>query len=83
MELKQSISQELRMKGRDYSRLGWYSFVTMCADYHKLMPNHVHCILRISTGGGAALGEVLNMFKGCVTRLWSKQAGFRHGEKEL
>jgi hypothetical protein len=34
MELKKSMSQKLRMDGRDYSRPGWY-FVTLGADYHK------------------------------------------------
>ena len=122
MEFKKSMSQKLRMDGRDYSRPGWY-FVTLGADYHKmlfgsvrgvemvpnalgelvnrcwaeipkhyghielgdfqLMPNHFHGIVRISRSGGAGLGEVLNMFKGSVTRLWRKQgAGSRHGEKE-
>ena len=30
----------------------------------QLMPNHFHGILHIRRAGGAALGEVLNMFKG-------------------
>jgi len=122
MEYKKSMSQKLRMDGRDYSRPGWY-FVTMCADYHKmlfgriegvtmrpnmlgalvercwaeipahyghiklgawqLMPNHFHGIVRICAGGGAGLGEVMNMFKGSVTREWRKQCAVpRHGEKE-
>lgn len=34
MALKKSMSQKLRMDGRDYSRPGWY-FVTLGADYHK------------------------------------------------
>ena len=34
MELKKSMSQKLRMDGRDYSRPGWY-FVTLGADYHN------------------------------------------------
>ncbi len=121
MEYKKSMSQKLRMDGRDYSRPGWY-FVTMCADYHKmlfgriegvtmrpnvlgalvercwaeipahyghielgawqLMPNHFHGIVRICEEGGAGLGEVMNMFKGSVTREWRKLAVSRHGEKE-
>jgi REP element-mobilizing transposase RayT len=123
MEFKKSMSQKLRMDGRDYSRPGWY-FVTMCADYHKmlfgrmvgvemrpnalgslaeqcwadipahyahielgawqLMPNHFHGIVRICSAGGAGLGEVLNLFKGSVTRLVRKGglgAGARHGEQ--
>jgi len=34
MEFKKSMSQKLRMDGRDYSRPGW-CFVTLGADYHK------------------------------------------------
>jgi len=121
MELKKSMSQKLRMEGRDYSRPGWY-FVTLGADYHKilfgsvrvvemvpnalgelvnrcwaeipehyghvemgafqLMPNHFHGLVRIVRSGGAGLGEVLNMFKGSVTREWRKTEGSRHGGKE-
>ncbi len=33
LELKRSMSQKLRMDGRDYSRPGWY-FLTLGADYH-------------------------------------------------
>lgn len=55
MAFKKSMSQKLRMDGRDYSRPGWY-FVT--------------------------LGEVINMFKGSVTREWRRAEGSRHGEKE-
>ena len=124
MELKKSISQKLRMDGRDYSRLGWY-FVTMCADYHKmlfgqidgvkmrpdalgrlveqcwaaipehydhielgawqLMPNHFHGLVRIVRSDGAGLGQVMNMFKGSVTRE-ARKAGLpavsRYGGKE-
>ncbi|MDA3926120.1 MAG: hypothetical protein PF904_15600 [Kiritimatiellae bacterium] len=124
-EPKKSLSQKLRMEGRDYSRPGW-CFVSMCADYHKylfgavrgvemvpnalgamvercwaeipehygnivlgawqLMPNHFHGLVRIVHAGGAGLGEVLNMFKGSVTRLARKEglvvAGSRHGENE-
>lgn len=122
MKLKKSISQKLRMDGRDYSRPGWY-FVTMCADYRKplfgavlgvdmvpnglgklvencweeipahyghivlgewqLMPNHFHGLVRIRDAGGAGLGEVLNVFKGAVTRAWRRQlAGSRNCETE-
>lgn len=120
-ELKKSMSQKLRMDGRDYSRIGWY-FVTLGADYHKhlfgrvegcvmrpnelgrlvercweeiprhcghielgawqVMPNHFHGLIRIAQSGGSGLGEVVNMFKGSVTREWRKQAGSHHGEKE-
>ena len=34
MKLKKSMSQKLRMYGRDCTRPGWY-FVTLGADYHK------------------------------------------------
>jgi len=48
----------------------------------QLMPNHFHGLVRIVRGGGAGLGEVLNMFKGSVTREWRKMEGSRHGGKE-
>ncbi len=104
---KRSMSQKLRMDGRDYSRPGWY-FVTLGADYHRhlfgevegcamrsnelgrlvercwseipqhyghielgvwqIMPNHFHGLVRIVRSGGSGLGEVLNVFKGAVTR---------------
>jgi REP element-mobilizing transposase RayT len=117
---KKSMSQKLRMDGRDYSRPGWY-FITLGADYHRhlfgevegcamrsnvlgqlvercwseipqhydhielgawqIMPNHFHGLVRIIRSGGSGLGEVLNMFKGSVTREWRRTAGSRHGEK--
>ena len=126
MELKKSMSQKLRMDGRDYSRPGWY-FVTLGADYHhhffgsvvggemrpnelgklverfwgeipqhyshielgawQIMPNHFHGLVRIVRPGGAGLGEVLNLFKGSVTRE-ARRAGLvqpvisRYGGKE-
>jgi REP element-mobilizing transposase RayT len=107
IELKKSMSQKLRMDGRDYSRPGWY-FLTLGADYHhhffgsvvgcemrpnelgklverfwseipqhyshirlgvwQLMPNHFHGLVRIVRPSGAGLGEVMNVFKGAVTR---------------
>ena len=119
-EFKKSMSQKLRMDGRDYSRAGWY-FITLGADYHRflfgrveggamcsnalgqlvdrcwaeipqhygpielgawqVMPNHFHGLIRIVRSGGKGLGEVLNMFKGSVTREWRKLEGSRHGEK--
>jgi len=126
LELKKSMSQKLRMEGRDYSRPGWY-FVTLGADYHRyffgtvkegkmrpnalgelverfwseipqhyphirlgawqLMPNHFHGIVRILRPGEAGLGEVLNLFKGSVTREARRAslvppATSHHGEKE-
>lgn len=123
-ELKKSVSQKLRMAGRDYARGGWY-FVTLSADYHRhlfgevvggrspvmacnalgrlveqewrkipayftgvrlgaaqVMPNHFHGLLWLSgrqtaahaDGRGPAdgrvvsLGEIINPFKGGVTR---------------
>jgi len=48
----------------------------------QLMPNHFHGLLCIRTSGGKGLGEVLNMFKGSVTREWRKQLRTsRLGEK--
>ena len=121
-EFKKSMSQKLRMDGRDYSRTGWY-FITLGADYHRhlfgqvegcemrpselgqlvercwseipdhydhialgewqIMPNHFHGLVRIARSGGKGLGEVMNMFKGSVTRLWRRSGGSRHGGKEL
>lgn len=121
MDLKKSMSQKLRMDGRDYSRPGWY-FVTLGADYHRhffgsvegsmmrtnslgqlvaacwceipqhyghielgacqVMPNHLHGLIRIVRPGGKGLGEVINLFKGSVTREWRRAVGSRHGEKE-
>lgn len=106
-EFKKSMSQKLRMDGRDYSRPGWY-FLTLGADYHRhyfgrvtgcemrpnelgqlvercwreipqhydhvelgawqVMPNHFHGLIRIMRSGGKGLGEVVNVFKGAVTR---------------
>lgn len=125
IELKKSISQKLRMDGRDYARPGWY-FVTLGADYHQymfgrihgaemqpnalgklvetcwqeiprhyphialgawqVMPTHFHGIVHVQRHAGKGLGEVINMFKGSVTRLWSKNGNTvpvisRHGGK--
>ena len=121
-EFKKSMSQKLRMDGRDYSRPGWY-FLTLGADYHhhffgkvegsemrpnelgklvercwneipkhyghielgawQVMPNHFHGLVRILRPGGKGLGEVVNMFKGSVTREWRKQhVGSRPGKRE-
>jgi len=115
IEIKKSISQKLRMDGRDYALPGWY-FVTMGADYHRhffgevdkagrmqpnalgqlvdtcwaqipshyghialgawqVMPNHFHGIVRITQPGGKGLGEVMNVFKGAVTRQWRRSGG--------
>ncbi len=111
MECRKSLSQKLRMDGRDYARPGWY-FVTLGADYHRhifgrveqcamhasalgalaercwseipvhyahiqlgawqLMPNHFHGLVRIARPGGKGLGEVMNVFKGAVTREWRR-----------
>ena len=115
IELKKSMSQKLRMDGRDYAMPGWY-FVTMGTDYHRhffgevdkagrmqpnalgqlvdtcwaqipshyghialgawqVMPNHFHGIVRITQPGGKGLGEVMNVFKGAVTRQWRRSGG--------
>ena len=34
----------------------------------QVMPNHFHGLVRIIRSGGSGLGEVLNVFKGAVTR---------------
>jgi REP element-mobilizing transposase RayT len=119
-EYKKSMSQKLRMDGRDYSRPGWY-FLTLGADYHKhlfgsvvhgemranalgqvvekcwaaipehydhialgawqVMPNHFHGLVRIVRAGGKGLGEVVNLFKGSVTREWRRTVGSRMARK--
>lgn len=120
MALKKSMSQKLRMDGRDYSRPGWY-FVTLGADYHRhffgmvergemranalgqlveecwrkipqhyghivlgawqVMPSHFHGLVEITEADGKGLGEVINVFKGAVTREW-RRAVSRYSEKE-
>jgi len=112
MELGKSMSQKLRMDGRDYSIPGWY-FLTLGADFHnhlfgkvvdgemcanelgqlvekfwdevplhydhvelgarQVMPNHFHGLIRIVRPEGKGVGEVMNIFKGAVTRAWRKQ----------
>ncbi|MFA7256788.1 MAG: hypothetical protein WC047_04370 [Kiritimatiellales bacterium] len=59
MELKKSISQKLRMNGRDYSRPGWY-FVTLGADYHRYFFGTV----RDGKMCPNALGELVDRFWG-------------------
>jgi hypothetical protein len=39
------------------------------------MPNHFHGIVRITQPGGKGLGEVMNVFKGAVTRQWRRSGG--------
>ena len=59
-----------------------YGHVTLGA--RQVMPNHFHGRVRIVRRGGAGLGEVLNQFKGSVTRE-ARRAGLvgsRYGEKE-
>lgn len=52
----------------------------------QVMPNHFHGLVRIVRPGGAGLGEVLNLFKGSVTRE-ARRVGLvqpvisHHGEK--
>ncbi len=121
-DFKKSMSQKLRMDGRDYARPGWY-FVTLGADYHRhffgrveggemranelgrlverfwseipkhyghielgafqLMPNHFHGLVQIVRPGGKGLGEVMNVFKGAVTREWRRLGVSRYSGKEL
>lgn len=55
--LKKSISQKLRMDGRDYSRTGWY-FVTLGADYHHyFFGNVVKGVMQPNT-----LGRLIERF---------------------
>jgi len=64
---------------------GHYSHIELGA--RQIMPNHFHGLARIVRPGGAGLGEVLNLFKGSVTRE-ARRAGLvqpvisRHGGKE-
>ena len=53
----------------------------------QVMPNHFHGLVRICQSGKKGLGEVMNMFKGSVTREWRRASGAyddgsRHGGKE-
>jgi putative transposase len=54
----------------------------------QLMPNHFHGLVRITHAGGKGLGEVMNVFKGAVTREWRRQGAAapsevsRYSEKE-
>jgi REP element-mobilizing transposase RayT len=52
----------------------------------QVMPNHFHGLVRIVRPGGKGLGEVMNIFKGAVTREWrrvgSRSGGSRYSEKD-
>ena len=51
----------------------------------QVMPNHFHGLVRITRSGGKGLGEVMNIFKGAVTREWRRamyRDGSRYSEKE-
>lgn len=48
-EYKKSLSEKLRMDGRDYSRPGWY-FRTIELGAWQLMPNHFHGLVHIVQG---------------------------------
>lgn len=136
--LPQSVSQKLRMAGRDYSRRGWV-FVTLSADYHRhlfgeiggdapvmtlnelgrlvadewarlptyfsgvllgahqVMPNHFHGLLWLSGFQTAAhpdgrasgpdkivaLGDIINPFKGGVTRKWRRASAVSRFSESL
>jgi putative transposase len=60
-----------------------YGHITLGA--RQVMPNHFHGIAQITHAGGKTIGEVMNQFKGSVTRLWRKRVAHapaisRHGE---
>jgi REP element-mobilizing transposase RayT len=38
----------------------------------QVMPNHFHGLIRIVRSGGKGIGEIMNVFKGAVTREWRK-----------
>lgn len=51
------------------------------AHYHQVhlgafqvMPDHFHGLVRLARGNSKPLGEIMNMFKGAVTRLWRRTA---------
>ena len=46
-------------------------------DYHVIMPDHMHGILAITESGRSTLGNIVNLYKGSVTK-WAKQNG--HGD---
>jgi putative transposase len=50
----------------------------------QVMPNHFHGLIRIVRPGGKGLGEVVNVFKGAVTREWRRGLleGSRYSGKE-
>jgi len=53
----------------------------------QVMPNHFHGLVRIVRAGEKGLGEVMNVFKGAVTREWRRSGavgavGSRYSEKE-
>ncbi len=55
----------------------------------QVMPNHFHGLVRITRSGGKGLGEVMNVFKGAVTREWhrrdtvaSRSIDSRYSERE-
>ncbi len=41
----------------------------------QLMPNHFHGLVRIIWPTGKGLGEIMNVFKGAVTRQWRRSGG--------
>jgi REP element-mobilizing transposase RayT len=49
----------------------------------QIMPNHFHGLVRITRPGGKGLGEVMNVFKGAVTRQWRRKSPVisRYSEK--
>jgi len=49
----------------------------------QLMPNHFHGLVQIVRPGGKGLGEVMNVFKGAVTREWRRSGVSRYSGKEL
>ncbi|NCD34808.1 MAG: hypothetical protein EOL87_15500 [Spartobacteria bacterium] len=53
----------------------------------QVMPNHFHGLVHVCKSGIKGVGEVINMFKGSVTREWRRAQGAyngvsRHGGKE-
>ena len=42
----------------------------------QVMPTHFHGLVRITRAGGKGLGEVMNVFKGAVTRGWHRESRF-------
>jgi len=69
MELKKSMSQKLRMEGRDYSRPGWY-FLALGAGHHRHFCAHDR--EHRSAGGLEVRGNGLRQLRAFFPRLFDR-----------